>query len=187
MLLNVLLLPFLRQSARSHPGTKPRLTTVVSEAHDWTKFPEHNSKNIFAALGNKELANMEERYNTSKLMQILLLREMVLKAADDSVVINMVNPGFCRSNIAREHDLGIIFAIVQKLLARTTEVGGRTLVAGATGGDESHGAYMTDAKVNNGALSVFIRSDEGKKVQTKLWQELVEILEKIAPGSTKVL
>jgi NAD(P)-dependent dehydrogenase (short-subunit alcohol dehydrogenase family) len=187
MLLNVLLLPILRQSARSHPGTKPRLTTVVSEAHDWTKFPERNSKNIFAALDSKELANMEERYNTSKLLQILLFREMVLKAADDSVVINMVNPRFCRSNIAREHDLGIIFAIVQKLLARTTEVGGRTLVAGATGGDESHGAYMMDAKVHNGALSVFIRSGEGKKVQTKLWQELVEILEKTAPGSTKVL
>jgi hypothetical protein len=55
-------------------------------------------------------------------------------------------------------------------------------VAGATGGDESHGAYMTDAMVNNGALSVFIRSDEGRKVQTELWQELVEILEKNCAG-----
>jgi hypothetical protein len=101
------------------------LTTVVSEAHDWTKFPERNSKNIFAALGNKELANMEERYNTSKLMQILLLREVVLKAADDSVVINMVNPEFCRSNNAREHDLGIIL-----LLYRNYLLGRRRLVVG---------------------------------------------------------
>lgn len=50
ILLNLLLLSTLRRSARSHPGTKPRLTTVVSEVHGWTKLPEQNSENVLAAL-----------------------------------------------------------------------------------------------------------------------------------------
>ncbi|KAL2844071.1 hypothetical protein BJY01DRAFT_264078 [Aspergillus pseudoustus] len=187
MLLNLLLLPTMRRSAQLHPGTKPRLTTVVSETHGWTKFPERNSDSIFAALDDKAMANMQERYETSKLLQVLLLREMVRQAADDLVTINMVNPGFCHSTLTREHDLGVMFVMIQKLLARTTEVGSRTLVAGAEGGVESHGAYMTNGKVNNGALSAFVRSEEGMKIQTNIWLELIEILEAIEPGSTKIL
>jgi len=87
-----------------------------------------------------------------------------VQAADGSVVINFVNPGFCHSTLTRKHDVGIIFAIIQKLLARTTEVGSRTLAVGASAGTKSHGAYMTDANVNNGALSAFFRSEEGRKV-----------------------
>jgi hypothetical protein len=68
------------------------------------------------------------------------------------------------------------------LLARSTEVGSRTLVAGATAGLESHGAYMTDGHVESTALSPFVRSDEGRQAREKLWAELSSILEGVRPG-----
>ncbi|RAQ51209.1 short-chain dehydrogenase/reductase family protein [Aspergillus flavus] len=185
ILLELLVLPTLRKSARLHPGTKPRLTTVVSEVHAWAKFAERSAENVFKALDDKEQANMPERYELSKLLQVLLLREMVAQGAGDSVIINMVNPGFCHSRLGRE--MGLAFALLQMVLARSTEVGSRTLVAGAASGEESHGAYMTNGKVDNGALSTFVRSEEGKKTQMKLWAELVEILEAIEPGCTRVV
>jgi hypothetical protein len=107
---------------------------------------------------------------------------MVARMRDDSVVVNMINPGLCHSQLGRDSGIGL--ALMKMVMARTTEVGSRTLVAGAAAGEESHGAYMTDGKVNNGALSAFVRSGEGKKVQEKAWGELREILEEIRPGVT---
>jgi trehalose-6-phosphatase len=71
-----------------------------------------------------------------------------------------------------------------QLMARSTEVGSRTLVAAAAAGPESHGAYMRDGKANNAALSSFVRSEDGAKAQKKVWEELSEILENIQPGVT---
>ncbi|GIK02023.1 hypothetical protein Aspvir_006066 [Aspergillus viridinutans] len=181
ILLALLVLPTLRRSAERY-GTKPRLTTVVSEVHAWTKFPERNAENTFAALDDENHTNLRERYPTSKLLQVLILREMVARMSDESVVVNMLNPGLCHSQLGREG--GILLALMKMVMARSTEVGSRTLVAAAAAGEESNGAYMTDGKVDNGALSKFVRSDEGKKVQEKVWGELREILEGIKPGVT---
>ena len=43
-------------------------------------------------------------------------------------------------------------AVLKLLLARSTEVGSQTLVAAASAGSESHGAYMVDGEVDNDGL-----------------------------------
>ena len=69
-------------------------------------------------------------------------------------------------------------------MARSTEEGSRTLVAAAAAGPESHGAYMEHGVVNNDALSEFVRSEEGEKVQLRVWKELTAILEELQPAVT---
>lgn len=56
-------------------------------------------------------------------------------------------------------------------MARTTEVGGRTLVHSAAAGTESHGQYMSEAKVKE--PSAFVKSHEGAKVQERVHKELM--------------
>lgn len=51
-----------------------------------------------------------------------------------------------------------MLSAAKALLARTTEVGGRTLVHSAAAGEESHGQYMSEAIVKQ--PSAFIRSKE---------------------------
>lgn len=58
-------------------------------------------------------------------------------------------------------------------------------MAGAAGGTESHGAYMTDGNVANEALSPFVRSVEGEETQKRIWNELSDILEEVYPGVMK--
>ena len=48
----------------------------------------------------------------------------------------------------------MIFRIVSSLVARPTEVGARTLVNAAEGGEETHGQYMDDCGVGK---YVFVR------------------------------
>lgn len=86
----------------------------------------------------------------------------------------------CHSRLTRD-DKSWATAILKMLLARSTEVGSRTILAAASAGPESHGAYMRDGKVDNGALSSFVRSEDGQKARKKVWKELVEILQRIQP------
>jgi retinol dehydrogenase 12 len=72
--------------------------------------------------------------------------------------------------------------LLHLLLARSTEVGSRTLVDATTSGPETHGAYKSDCKVV--PPSAYVLSEEGQKMQKRVWAELCEKLEAIEPGVT---
>ncbi|PGH04905.1 hypothetical protein GX51_03201 [Blastomyces parvus] len=185
-LLGLLLLPKLKESAAQTAPMKPRWCILTSETHAMVQFPEWKSPNTFAKLDDKETLNMKERYETSKLVEILVVREIAPKLADSGVVLNLINPGFCMSGLMREAPT-IVLAIksmLRYIMVRTTEVGSRTLVAGAAAGDESHGKYMVDGMVSDRHLSDFVKSEEGKIAEKKVWEELKVILEEIVPGVT---
>lgn len=183
-LLALLLLPKLKSTAREFK-TAPRLTIVSSEVHGMTKFHEWKEPKIFETLDDESKADMSDRYPLSKLLEVLPIRQIAPKLAGSGVILNYLNPGLCKSELSREGSL--VVTVMKFLFARTTEVGSRTLIAAAEAGPESHGKYMHDAKVDDGALSAFVRSDDGSKAAEKVWNELGEILEGIHPGITKNL
>ncbi|MCJ1408009.1 hypothetical protein MMC19_002082 [Ptychographa xylographoides] len=182
--LAMLMLPKLKASAKEF-DIKPRLTIVSSEVHSRTEFPEWKEANTFDTLNDQSKFRMKERYPTSKLLEVLVVRQIAPKLEGSGVILNMLNPGLCHSELARE--AGWFFAVIKFFLARTTEVGSRTLVASAAAGSESHGKYMTDSEVKEDALSDFVKSAESKKASEKVWNELRVILESIQPGVTNNL
>jgi retinol dehydrogenase 12 len=60
-----------------------------------------------------------------------------------------MTPGACQSDFFREDTglLGIMNTILSMIIARTSEAGSRTLLAGLAAGEESHGTYMADCEV----------------------------------------
>ncbi|KAJ5607780.1 hypothetical protein N7537_004399 [Penicillium hordei] len=180
LLLGLLLLPILKATRQRNPSHTPRLTFVVSEVHAWVDFTEWKEDAPMKVVSDQTKAKMGERYPLSKLLQVLLVQELAGRVRGSEVIINMLNPGLCHSQLGREG--GFKFAVIKMILARSTEVGSRTLVAGAAAGLESHGAYMTDGYVKNIMLSPFVRSDEGRQAREKLWAELSSILEGVRPG-----
>lgn len=180
-LLALLLVPKMKETSKKH-NVQPRVAIVSSEVHGWCKFPEWKEPNTFDALDKDDKKAMGERYPTSKLLEVLVIREIAPKLNDVGVIINMLNPGLCHSELSRD---GPWFLNVMKFfLARTTEVGSRTLLAAASAGEDSHGKYMHDAVISEDELSPFVQSEDGKKAQQKVWKELRSILEKIQPGVT---
>ncbi|KIW31656.1 uncharacterized protein PV07_03268 [Cladophialophora immunda] len=181
-LLALLLLPKLKSTAKEFK-TNPRLIIVSSEVHGWSKFEEWKEPHIFETLDAEKTAKMKERYQTSKLLEVLTVRQIAPKLVGSGVILNCLNPGLCHSELAREGSF--VLEVLKFFLARSTEVGSRTLVAAAEAGMESHGKYMSDAKVNEGQLSAFVRSEDGGAAGKKVWVELSDILEKIQPGVTQ--
>ena len=102
-------------------------------------------------------------------------------------IIDTINPGFCQSEFTR--DIGgivkVVMIIMKALMARTTEVGARTLVAGATAGDECHGQYMSDCAYQ--PVAKWIDTPKGLAVQKKVFEQTMAELEKIVPGISKNL
>ena len=151
-LLGLLLLPKLRATAQTF-NTTPHLCIVSSEVHAWAPFPEKNSPEIFPALNNKETANMQERYPVSKLLEVFITRELAsLHTASENrphIIINYVTPGLCHSDLTREapRSMTWFLACLKFVFARTAEVGSRTLVHAANGGEETHGQYLNTCRV----------------------------------------
>lgn len=181
-LMAVLLLPTLRRTATKFNVT-PRLVIVSSDAHRQTSFPARKEPSIFETL--KGPNNMASRYSDSKLLEILVVRELAKEmdlSKKPSVILNCLNPALCRSELFRyaQWPLSWIMPIVLFLIARTSEMGSRVLVTAATAGEETHGKYNSDCRVHS--TSKFVRSEQGVKVGKRVYDELMGILDTIQPG-----
>ncbi len=90
----------------------------------------------------------------SKLVEVFAVRELgsILSKESKSaqVIVNCMTPGACKSEFDRE-STGVarfLMGVMRAVLARTTEVGSRTLVAGLTAvGEDFNGSYMADSQV----------------------------------------
>ena len=148
---------------------------------------ERNEDSIFDALNKNDPKYLQNRYPTSKLLEVFMVRALATRMssgphASEPVILNTVDPGLCHSSLARDVKgfRAYMFMLMKFLLARTTEVGSRTLVAAAEAGRESHGQYMSGCVVTE--PSPFVRSPEGGKTQERVYTELMALLEKIQPG-----
>lgn len=89
----------------------------------------------------------------------------------------------CHSELTREFST-VVVRLVQKLIARTAEVGSRTIVCGASVGKAGHGQYIPDCKIES-PKGVCQRPD-ALEMQHRFWLELKEILETIQHGVTSL-
>ncbi|KAF7908083.1 uncharacterized protein EAF01_003838 [Botrytis porri] len=175
----VVLMPKLKKTAK-YFNTTPHMTIVSSDLHFLSDFSEWQIDDIFTTLNGKKTAHMDDRYNVSKLMEILIVCHFVsLYGADYPVVFNTLHPGWSQSNLSDE----IVTPFLKKLgncMGRITEEGAKSLVLATTFGKESHGKYVG----NGGHLSEssYVTSKDGAAACDKLWTQLSSKSEKIRPN-----
>lgn len=77
------------------------------------------------------------------------LSERLDQSDKPSVTVNALTPGLCRTELLREFSLmgQIIAGAIKLAVARTAEMGSRTLVHAAESSFDSHGKYLRDCKV----------------------------------------
>lgn len=96
-LLGFLLRPKLHETAEKF-NTETHLTITASELYEVAKFQESNAPDgkIFATLNDKSTANMADRYNVSKLLEVLMVKQMaaMFPLTSSNVIINCVAPGY---------------------------------------------------------------------------------------------
>ncbi|TFY70512.1 hypothetical protein EVG20_g2488 [Dentipellis fragilis] len=188
-LLSMLLLPRMLESAKTSIS-RPRMVIVASEVHFWATVndEERASPRILDKANNKEYCEasaMGRRYFFSKMLDVMVVRELAARLPSDSpLIVDCVNPGFCSSELGRNSSL--IFRAVSYLLqfgiTRTPEQGSRQLVWAALGRsekeDELRGAYVSDHDVEE--PSDFLLSEQGAKDQKRIFDEIIETLSEVS-------
>ncbi|RDI85896.1 hypothetical protein Vi05172_g4148 [Venturia inaequalis] len=178
-LLVILLIPKMKESSQKFDA-KSRVVVVTSDAHHMAKFPERSASNVFDAFKDPTSKSQDDRYPTSKLLEILIVRE--LTTATPNVVVNSVNPGYCKSELQR-YATPLRYILVKLggfFVARSTEVGSRTLFAGAVSGEETNGKYMSNCAIAKPVA--WIDTEHGLQIGNKVWVNLLEVLDTIQPG-----
>ena len=148
-------------------------------------------EDIFQSLSKQETANMEMRYPLSKLIVHQCFREfapLVSNANERSsshVVANLVNPGWCYTELGRSKQEVLPERMIKSVIGRTAEQGSRTLAHGITAGPETHGRYLSECQVKD--ETSYICSERGEKIQKKLWADLIRRLRTISAETTAYL
>ncbi|KAK8127877.1 hypothetical protein PG984_008985 [Apiospora sp. TS-2023a] len=184
--LSLLLLPALHNTAKQ-TGRPAHLSIVASEVHFWTPFDERHAPSILQRLDEESSFKRGdmERYNTSKLLNILWTREISSGTASQvsggsgSVTINAANPGFCASALHRSHEIpGQAF--ISRVLAWTPAQGGHCLADAVCRHNDQRGAYVSEQEMK--APSSFVTSADGEIAQKRLWEETIALLKEVDPS-----
>ncbi|KAK4168180.1 hypothetical protein QBC43DRAFT_309822 [Cladorrhinum sp. PSN259] len=187
VLLYALVLPKLKETAKKYK-TRPVFSITASEVHDHTTLPQKTAPEgqLLAKISDKEFAEKHwpEQYPISKLLEVFFVLEFGKEhpASEFPVTLNCFGPGLCHSGLGREVP-GLAFVIIKAILARSTEVGSRTLFHAGTVGAESHGRYLADCEISQ--PGAFVRSPEGQDAQKRIYKELLQRLDEIKPGVTR--
>jgi NAD(P)-dependent dehydrogenase (short-subunit alcohol dehydrogenase family) len=189
MLLMANMMPKMRDTAaRFH--TRPTFTVTGSGAYEHTTFPQRSAPDgaILTTLSDREtyVKYKSQQYPVSKLIQLLIVRDIAENhpAGKSPVTINILNPGLCHSELAREAG-GWGFWLFKLLVARSTEVGSRTLVHAGAAGVETHGKYLDDCEIAE--PSALVTGDAGREAQRRVTAEVLREIERIQPGVSKNL
>jgi len=184
-LLAVRLLPYL---AKSNDG---RVVVVSSSNHfDVNSVSGSKKEHLLEALSEPEHTNPMVRYNETKLFNVFFVRAFADHLVPRHVVaVDCVNPGLCHSQLMSEAPAPVkaILGILKALIARSTEKGSRTLVHAALSGSQSevNGKYLNKCQVEE--ESDYVLSDEGRKLQARLWDETIALLEQVDPHTKEII
>ncbi|KAK7409685.1 hypothetical protein QQX98_008128 [Neonectria punicea] len=185
--LSILVLPSLRRTAAKFNVT-PHLSFVASDGAFLAHFPEAKSDCIFQKLDADQ--SVMQRYSLTKLLQLMAMKRLG-EAVDESgkghVLVNELNPGLCRTELYRNWSFPFNLAVklVNVVLGRTAEMGSRTLVAAAVAGEETHANWMSDCRLYVWPGSM--EGEEGVKLTSRVWEELMEILEGVEPNVRNII
>lgn len=97
----------------------------------------------------------------------------------------MVAPGLCATPLGKDvrSFTKAAHTAIKGFMARTPEVGSRTILHGLVAGEASHGKLCSGCQIKEYWVPRWVSNDEGQKFQKRFWSELEAKLEKLQPGS----
>ncbi|AEO71818.1 uncharacterized protein THITE_2059810 [Thermothielavioides terrestris NRRL 8126] len=190
-LLAVLLLPEMRKKAKLVADCQPRIVIVASRVgfiqpmELWEKIKDDPIKGMDA-----EDFVPFRTYPFSKLTEIFAGRHLareVVPFEKTGIILNLVCPGFCVTNLARNAPPNIKQGIREQheKYGRTADDGSRPILHGAVAGVESHGKLLHSCEDGEPDVPDWVKND--LEQQKRVWELVAKELEAVEPGSVSRL
>ncbi|KAJ7032034.1 hypothetical protein C8F04DRAFT_1108996 [Mycena alexandri] len=164
--------------------TPPHLTITGSAGMFVAKFSERSGAKLLETLNNESESNIMDRYPTSKLFNLFLTREIATLPQAKGVVVNVVDPGLCTSELGRDLPLPPFVLWVFGKIGWTPAKGALNLLY-ALLLPTSPGAYITACAEY--PPPSWTLTKKGLDLQAKLWSEMVELWKGIVPEVSSVV
>ncbi|OJJ44381.1 hypothetical protein ASPZODRAFT_101429 [Penicilliopsis zonata CBS 506.65] len=181
-LISLELLPLLQATAAKR-GSASRLNFVGSGTqyhHSLKKTPLSEGENFLAHFDDQRLYSGLTRYSDSKLVVNAFIRCLAEIVPSSEVIVNNSCPGMLSTGFNRNLPLWLkpLVYTMNKMLARTTEDGARTVInASAVAGRETHGRFLQSNAVDTKAS--FLDGDTGNAFMRRFWKDMVEDLAQV--------
>ncbi|KAJ6552811.1 hypothetical protein B0H19DRAFT_949456 [Mycena capillaripes] len=189
-LLGLLLLPVLKSTA-ARPDASPHLTFTGSATMFFATFPERRAPDILQMLNDPSKSVPGDRYPTFKLFNLYTAREIARLPQAQGVVVNVVEPGFCVSELMREHNYNRFVSLFKLLVRYIYSRIGWSAAKGALNllyavlKPTPPGAYVSACKIRQPPS--WCLDKEGLEVQTRVWHEMVEVYRGVAPEIAEIV
>ncbi|KAJ7739827.1 hypothetical protein B0H16DRAFT_60132 [Mycena metata] len=189
-LLALLLLPLLQATTKldpPHPGaskTAPHLTITGSAGMFLAKWVERTGANLLETLNSESKSDIMSRYFTTKLFSLYLTREIANLLQAKGVIVNVVDPGLCTSELARDLPLSPTGLWLFQKIGWPPAKGALNLLY-ALLQPTSQGAYITACAEY--PAPAWTLTKKGLDLQAKFWSEMVEVWKGVAPEVSSVL
>lgn len=187
-------LPKLRSTAAEHK-VKTTLTFCGSMYHIFGPDAEFDKGlpdevDMFDALSTSDQAKTDIvwRYALSKLMVHQCFHGVASTMAKREwadVAANIINPGWCVTELSRAKPHPIGERVCFALMGWTAEKGSRMYIHALAAGMKSRGKYLAEAQVKD--ESDYVRSERGKAIEEKMWRDFMGSMEKVAPDVVECL
>ncbi|KAH9875247.1 hypothetical protein J1614_004738 [Plenodomus biglobosus] len=183
-LLAILLLPKLRAS-RQQTGRTPILELVNSGLHQNAIVPSpvQQEANILQHYNRPENFKEGSQYKFSKTFLMYATNKLADEVTSGDVIVTSVCPGWVYTDLGRDrffpgiHVLAFFFIV---LFMRTPSQGANTVLSVTTHGERVHGRFYQHDVVQPVPPSV--AGPEKKALGSRIWDEMVEALEKDVSG-----
>ncbi|KAJ6473125.1 hypothetical protein C8R45DRAFT_406992 [Mycena sanguinolenta] len=190
-LLGVLLLPLLQATSKlpsplPDSAISPHLTITGSEGMLIAKFSEKSAANILKTMNDEHQSkkNMTDRYPTSKLFNLYLAREIAKLPQAQGVVVNVVAPGLCTTELGRDIPIPDFALYLVKFIAFSVSQGALNLLYAVLRPTPT-GAYVYACKLTKPPS--WTDTKDGLGVQTRVWSEMVEVWRGVSPEVKNIL
>ncbi|KAK0650040.1 hypothetical protein B0T16DRAFT_411069 [Cercophora newfieldiana] len=178
------LFPLLRSTAAIR-GSPTRITFVGSatqiKQESVSKATIPSSTTTLSYFDDKSTFGLA-RYADSKLFVSAYVRRLGLLAPDE-VIVNNLCPGLVQTDLDQNlpAPLGALMRLVRRLVARTVEEGGRTLIhAAVVASSESNGKFLRNNQISPAAA--FLDTPEGEAFIDRLWRDTLQDLRAVGAG-----
>ncbi|KAI9034862.1 putative short-chain dehydrogenase [Aspergillus affinis] len=173
---------------RRSPSRVTFIGSHYQSHHSLTRSPIGASDSVLEHWDNRNKYSGMQRYADSKFVINIFVRQLATMVPSSEVVINNFCPGFVATSFDKNLPIWIrpVLSLWRKLLARNVQDGGRTAVyATAVAGEETHGKYLESNKVEPGPS--YLREKRGEELAGKLWNEILEEVNREDPNFNRSL
>ncbi|KAJ6620633.1 hypothetical protein B0H10DRAFT_1067118 [Mycena sp. CBHHK59/15] len=140
------------------------------------KFPEKTVTNMLQALNNLSKRSRPNRYPVPKLYNLFLVHEITKLHQAEAMVVNVVNPRMCASDIGCNHTLSPIVFYLYHNVAWLTSKGTLKMVYAVL--HDTPGAYISAGEIRKPLM--WSHSKEVIHTQKKAWDDMAEVWRAVA-------